>query len=249
MVIAGTRRGELLQSCFSFVSMDSTKGERIMQVGILGGTGPEGKGLALRLAKAGVDVLIGSRSAERAGQTAAELSKLLGKSPGRITGAQNEEVAAASRIAFLTVPFDHAVPLLDGLRLLFPPDSVLVDVTVPLVFESGRVSIRRLSEGSGSEHLKTHLPGHVEIVGAFKTIPAHLLEKPEEPLDCDVFISGDSAEAKKRVIEVVSRIDSLRPVDAGALSQALALECMSALAIGINRRYKAKYARYRVVGL
>jgi 8-hydroxy-5-deazaflavin:NADPH oxidoreductase len=223
--------------------------ERNMRVGLLGGTGPEGKGLALRLAKAGVDVMVGSRSAERAGQTAAELSALLGNPPGRIAGAANEEVAAASGIVFLTVPFQYAAPLLDSLREDFAPQSLLVDVTVPLLFESGRVSVRRLGEGSGSEHLKGHLPSHIDIVGAFKTIPAHLLEKPEEALDCDVFICGDSAEAKKRLIEVVSRIGGLRAVDAGPLSQAVALECMSALAIGINRRYKVKYARYRVVGL
>jgi 8-hydroxy-5-deazaflavin:NADPH oxidoreductase len=224
------------------------EGRAMQQVGILGGTGPEGKGLALRLAKAGIDVTIGSRSSERAGQAAAELSAMLSHSAGRLTGVDNEKAAAAG-VAFLTVPFEHAASLLDSLRGSFSPGTLLVDVTVPLLFESGKVTVRRLSEGSGSEHLKAHLPGHVDIVGAFKTIPAHLLEKPEEPLDCDVFICGDSAEAKKRLVEVVSLIDGLRPLDAGPLSQAFTLECMSALAIGLNRRYRVKFARYRIVGL
>ncbi|HWC77068.1 MAG TPA: NADPH-dependent F420 reductase, partial [Blastocatellia bacterium] len=106
-----------------------------------------------------------------------------------------------------------------------------------------------LPEGSASEHLRPRLPEHVHLVAAFKTEPAHLLVDPNEQLDCDVFIASDSKEAKARVMEAVSFIEGARPVDAGTLYSARALERMTVLAIGINRRYKIKAARYRVIGL
>jgi NADPH-dependent F420 reductase len=125
----------------------------------------------------------------------------------------------------------------------------VIDITVPVSFEQGRVRYVELPEGSASEHLKARLPETIPLVAAFKTEPAHLLAEIDEPLDCDSFVSSDSKDAKARVIEALGFIKGLRPVDAGTLYSARTLERMTVLAIGINRRYKIKTARYRVIGL
>ena len=216
-------------------------------LGFLGGTGIEGKGLALRFAKAGVPVLIGSRSLERAQAVSGELNQELGS--GLITGADNREMISACEIIFLTVPFEQAVTPIETYRDCFRPESILVDVTVPIQFVGGRPQLVRLTEGSGSQSLAKHLPEGVQLVGAFKTIPSHVLADVHVPLDCDVFVCGDSQTAKARVMEVIRAIPTVRPVDAGALEAAATLERMTLLAVGINRRYKIKSARFRVVGL
>lgn len=216
-------------------------------LGFLGGTGIEGKGLALRFAAAGVRVVIGSRSAERAAVVAGELNRQLGRE--LVAGAENREMIASSEIILLTLPFEQAAPALDTYRDLLRPGTVVVDVTVPVAFGGGRARPLSLPEGSGSQSLAKHLPEGVALVGAFKTIPAHLLADASASLDCDVFVCGDLADAKARVMEVIGRIPNLRAVDAGGLEVAGTLERMSVLAIGINRRYKIKSARFRVVGL
>jgi len=220
-------------------------------MGVLGGTGPEGSGLALRLGLAGFTVMIGSRSFERAREKAEELTHRSGQAshPSVFTGKENAEVARTSDLMFLTAPFAHAAELLRNCLPAFQAGSILVDVTVPVAFQAGRVQLMEFSEGSGSAHLATYLPETIMLVAAFKTIPAHLLMDLDVSPDCDVFVCGDSEEAKRRVIEVASRISGLRPVDAGPLQEARTLERMCALAIGLNRRYKVKTARFRVVGL
>jgi 8-hydroxy-5-deazaflavin:NADPH oxidoreductase len=225
--------------------------EKKMNIGVLGGTGPEGSGLALRLAQAGFPVLLGSRSTERARDKAQELTEKLEKAghSASFTSSDNRGVASASELLFLTAPFEHAADLLRDCQAAFREDAVLVDVTVPLVFQAGRVGLRELTERSGSEHLSKFLPGGVKIVAAFKTIPARLLGDLDASLDCDMFICGDSEEAKIRVLEIARRFPGLRPLDVGSLQEAGTLERMSALAIGMNKRYKAKYARFRVVGV
>ncbi|HJZ66773.1 MAG TPA: NADPH-dependent F420 reductase [Blastocatellia bacterium] len=225
-----------------------------LKVGLIGGTGDEGRGLALRFAIAGAQVTIGSRSTERAKATADELNQLLEARSTqstwqRIRHAGNRDAIAGSEIVLLTVPFKHAASTLDTHRDDFQSDSILVDITVPVSFEQGRASHVELPEGSASEHLKARLPENVALVAAFKTEPAHLLAEIDEPLDCDSFVASDSKEAKARVIEAIGFIEGLRAVDAGALESARVLERMTVLAIGINRRYKIKTARYRVVGL
>jgi NADPH-dependent F420 reductase len=222
-----------------------------MTIGMLGGTGREGSGLALRLSLAGFPILIGSRSSERAREKAEELRHRLGQAsdPTVFTGKENAEVARAADLIFLTAPFEHAAELLQACRPAFQTGSILVDVTVPLTFQAGRVQAMEFVEGSGSQHLANYLPEGITLVAAFKTIPAQLLADLNTRLDCDVFVCGDSQQAKGRVLEVASRIVGLRPVDAGPLREAHTLERMCALAIGLNRRYKVKTARFRVVGL
>jgi len=215
-------------------------------IGLLGGTGIEGKGLALRFAQAGVRVTIGSRAAERATATARALNQQLGRE--LIAAATNPQMIEASELVFLTVPFVQAAAALDAYRDCFRPGSIVVDVTVPIRSKT-TPGPGDLPEGSGSQHLAKRLPGGVALVGAFKTIPAHLLAALHLPLDCDVFVCSDSEEARARVMGVAQLIPTLRPVDAGGLGAAGALERMTALAVHLNRRYNIRSARFRVVGL
>ena len=226
-----------------------------MKLGVLGGTGRQGTGLGLRLAKAGFSVAIGSRSAEKGRKKARELSeqlegsRLTGSESSRLTGGENGVVVASAQMVFLTAPFPAAASLLRSHREAFREGTVLVDVTVPLVFSAGSVELLQLEEGSGSEHLAKYLPERIPLVAAFKTISASVLANLKVSLDCDVFVCGDWQEAKKRVMEVAACMGSLRAIDAGALRQAQALERMAVLAIEINRSHGIGSSRYRVVGL
>ncbi len=216
-------------------------------LGFLGGTGIEGKGLALRFGLAGAPVIIGSRSEERAAAIAQQYNEILGKP--HVRGMVNGDMLASAQIVFLTVPADQVVPAVDSCREDFPPGLILVDVTVPAKFQEGQVEYLEPLEGSNAELIVTRLPQHVTLVGAFKTIPAHLLAELEVPLQCDIFVCSDSQEAREKVMEVARLLPTLRPLDAGPLRAARALERMTVLAIHLNRRYKKKGARYSIVGI
>ncbi len=218
-----------------------------VRVGLIGGTGPEGRGLALRWAMAGATVRIGSRLVDRAHVAAAELNRILGDD--RILSGGNHSAISESDLVVLTVPFTHAASTIETHAADFREGSILIDTTVPVSFEEGRVRYIELPEGSASEHLRARLPAATPLVAAFKTIPAHLLEDSREPLDCDDLVASDSKEAKARVIEAMTLMAGLRPVDAGRLESARTIERMTVLAIGINRRYKIKTARFRIAGL
>lgn len=222
-----------------------------VKAGFLGGTGIEGRGLALRLVSAGISVAIGSRQQQRAQDTATSLNaELAGRSGFRpVIYGLNGEVAAQSEFIFLTLPFAHAAETLESCRDLFQPGTVIVDVTVPLSFAGGKVQVMPLPEGSGSRHLTKLLPAGIDLAAAFKTIPAHVLADLQEKLDCDVFVCSDSAAARSRVMDLIGRLSDVRAIDAGDLDSAATLERMCALAVGLNRRYKIKTSRYRVVGL
>ncbi len=215
-------------------------------IGLIGGTGPQGRGLAMRLAQAGFRVWVGSRSPERAKETAASLNTQAGTT--NIDGAGNAEVVAGSKYVLLTVPFDSAVQTLEGLGGHFTAGKVFVDVTVPLRFEKGGPTIVELPEGSASAHLRRIVPEGIPFVGAFKTLPAHLLEHVYTPLECDTFVFGDDESAKAEVMEIARRIPTLRPVDVGDLGAAPFVEGMTALVIRINRTLKSREGRYRIVG-
>lgn len=218
-----------------------------LRIGLLGGTGREGRGIASRWALAGAEINLGSRSIHRAQTVAEELNRMIGHS--RVRPVENRAAAAESDLIVLTVPFEHAAAMIETHNADFRDGAALIDTTVPIAFERGGARYVELPEGSGSEHLRARLKDSVHLACAFKTIPAHLLCEPDEALDCDEFIAGDSNEARERVIEAVGIIPGLRPVDAGPLKSARTLERMTVLAIRINRRYKIKTGRYRFVGL
>jgi 8-hydroxy-5-deazaflavin:NADPH oxidoreductase len=218
-----------------------------LKIGIIGGTGEEGRGLALRWAQAGAQVTIGSRTIEKAREAAEELNQAIGSD--KIHFATNEDAVKEAEFILLTVPFDYAASMLESLKEHFRAEATLIDITVPVSFEQGRVRYIELAEGSASEHLKARLPENIALVAAFKTEPAHLLVDANAKLDCDTFVASDSKDAKARVIEAIKYIEGLRPVDAGALYSARCLERMTVLLIGINRRNKIKTGRFRVLGL
>jgi NADPH-dependent F420 reductase len=215
-----------------------------MTIALLGGTGKEGQGLAVRFAAAGFQVVIGSREADKAQEVARRY-------PGAsISGGENTAILSEADFVFLCVPFERAGELLDTCRPYWREGCIVVDTTVPLRFEAGNVGLIELPEPSGSQHLAARLPAGVPLVAAFKTISAHTLADLSASLDCDLMVCGDDASARTRLIEAASGIGSgLRVLDGGPLRHARALEAMCALAIGLNRRYKAKSARFRVVGV
>ena len=217
------------------------------RIGIIGGTGPQGRGLAMRFARAGMEVWVGSRDESRARETAAALNAEAGTTG--IQGAGNRDVAGACRWVMLTVPFESAAETVRGLRESLRPGTVFVDVTVPLSFGKGGPFIVPLPEGSASQHLRAIVPEGIPLLGTFKTLPAHVLDELETPLACDTFVFGDNAEAKAAWMDVVRRIPTLRPLDAGGLSAAPFVEGMTALVIRLNRIAKSKEGRFRVVGI
>ena len=216
-------------------------------IALLGGTGKEGQGLAIRFAAAGFAVAIGSRDAAKAEEAAASLRERV---PGaRLGSGTNTAILQQAGLVFVCVPFDRAAGLLEECRPFWPHGCVVVDTTVPLRFEAGSVSLLELPEASGSEHLAAHLPTGIPLVAAFKTISAHTLAELDTSLDCDLVVCGDVPEARTRVARAASTFAGLRVLDGGPLRHARALEAMCALAIGLNRRYKAKSARFRIVGV
>ncbi|MBP1595480.1 MAG: putative dinucleotide-binding enzyme [Acidobacteria bacterium] len=218
-----------------------------MRLGFFSGTGPEGKGLSLRFAAAGASVVLGSRDLQRASRAADACNTVLGEP--LILGMENRELFSACNIIFLAVPYARAVDAVVDARPFLHAGHILVDVTVPLSFRGGGVEYLEQEGGSNSEIIARQLPAGIPLVAAFKTIPAGVLARLDAQLNCDVFVCGDDAEAKRSVLEAASLIPSLRPLDAGPLRSARILERMTALAAWLNLHYKSKGARYRIEGL
>jgi 8-hydroxy-5-deazaflavin:NADPH oxidoreductase len=207
-----------------------------VSVSLIGGTGRLGPGLALRLASAGLPVVIGSRQRDRAEQRAAEVADRIGASGGlaAIRGATNEEAAAAGDLAILTVPFEAQAELLPPLAGALR-GKVVVSTTVPVRFDTelGPVAVP-VAEGSAAEQVATLLAGS-PIVAGFHTVSSAHLSRLDRALDEDVIICGDDADAKRQVAEVTGLIPGFRVVDAGRLGNARHLEQLTVLLLGINR--------------
>lgn len=217
-----------------------------MRIGILGGTGREGRGLATRLARAGAEITIGSRDSERANEMA---DRLRGSHPGStIRGASNQGAVESADVVLLAVPYSGVETTLASVSGALRPDTLVVDVTVPVVFAGGAPSFVEPPDGSAGEFVRRLLPERVAVACAFKTLPASLLEQAD-PLACDDFVCGDSKVSRERVMALVASIPSLRPVDAGPLESARIIERLTLLAIRLNRRYKTHDARFQVVGI
>jgi NADPH-dependent F420 reductase len=215
---------------------------------IVGGTGALGAGLALRWAKAGMPIVLGSRSAERAEEAAAKLRE---KAPGaRIEGALNEEAAKQGEIVFLTVPFRAQSENLNNLREALRPGQILVDCTVPLAAAVSGKATRSLGvwQGSAAQQAQEMVPDGVTVIAALHTVGAPTLADPEAELDEDVLVCGDRKADKARVARLIELIPGLRPVNAGALEMARIVEQLTPMLISINTRYKA-HAGIKLTGL
>jgi NADPH-dependent F420 reductase len=210
----------------------------------LGGTGPEGRGLALRYALAGEEVVIGSRDAGRAQAVAEELRQL---APGAsIVGAENMEAARNGDVVFLTFPYEAQRSLLAGIMEELDGKTV-VNVVAPLVFEKGVARAVSVEGGSAAEESQALLP-RSRVVGAFQNLSARKLLATDQPLEGDAVVCSDDAEAKAEVMALVEVVKELRSVDGGPLECARYVEALTALLLNINRRYKAQ-ATIKVMGI
>lgn len=211
---------------------------------ILGGTGHEGAGLALRWAKAGYSIVIGSRSAEKAQATAAELNARLGVDTVR--GMDNVQAAQAASILVLTVPYAAHASTIETVREA-AQGKIFVDVTVPLV--PPKVSRVQLpAAGSASQEAQNLLGSNVKVVTAFQNISAEHLSDPDHPIECDVLVCGDDKEAKQVVIQLAVNA-GMQAWDAGPLANAVVPEALTSVLIGLNARYKVKSSGIRLTGL
>jgi NADPH-dependent F420 reductase len=217
-------------------------------VPIIGGTGALGFGVGVRLARAGVPVVIGSRDAARAAEAADKLRALVPSADVR--GLENPDAAQQGPIVLLCVPFRNQSENLTNLKGALQPAQILVDATVPLAAAvSGRATrLLGVPQGSAGLQAAEMVPDGVEVVSALHTVSAATLGDLEHELDEDVLVAGDSIEAKRRVAELIALIDGLRPVNAGRLEASKLIEGLTPLLIGINSRYKT-HAGVRITGL
>ena len=215
---------------------------------IIGGTGALGFGLGLRLAAAGVPVVIGSRRPESAADAAARLRERI---PGASAeGAENAAAAGSGPIVFLCVPFRAQSENLTNLKQALEPEQVLVDSTVPLAAAiSGKATrVLGVPQGSAAEQAQEMAPDGVTVVSALHTVSAATMGDLDQELDEDVPVTGDSKAAKRSVAALIGRIPGLRPVDCGRLEAARLVEGLTPLLIGVNSRYKT-HAGVKLTGL
>jgi NADPH-dependent F420 reductase len=219
-------------------------------IAVIGGTGPEGWGLAARWAKAGLDVVIGSREEARAEVAAQRVGERLGARV-RVRGMENAAAATIADTLVLCVPFSAQLPTLKSIESALRPGQVLIDCTVPLSTAVGGrpTTLLGVWQGSAAQQAATAVPRGLPVVGAFHNVSAPHLEALDHKVDCDVLVCGDSRDAKQRVARLVEAIDGCRYVDAGPLANARIVESMTALIIGINIRYKIRGAGVRLTGV
>ena len=216
-------------------------------VAVIGGTGPAGRGLALRWARAGETVIIGSRDAERANATAAEIQARV--PDGKIWGAENTAACSATDLVMLTVPFEGQAALLKQLKPALKTGTIVIDATVPLAASVGGRATRTLGvwQGSAAQQTAELVPEGVSVVSAFQNISAELLNG-DDPVECDIIVCSDNPDATKVAMELASTIPGVRAIDGGKLENSRIVEQITALLIGMNIRHKG-HAGIRLTGL
>jgi 8-hydroxy-5-deazaflavin:NADPH oxidoreductase len=220
-----------------------------MDVAVVGGTGAEGFGLALRLAQAGHRVTIGSRAAEKAADAVVRAKELLGDEAS-IDGAVNDAAVAGRDLVVVTVPFAGMIGIYKAFAPELQPRQIVVDTTSPLMAAVGGKASEAMRpwHGSAAELAASLLPDGVRLVAGFHTIAAETLMRLEAPLDSDVLLCGNDAEAKAMVGALLDSIPGTRWVDCGPLSMARITETLTPLLISINRKYTTHDAGFRIVG-
>ena len=216
-----------------------------MKIAILGGTGEQGPGLALRWAKAGEEVIIGSRQKEKGEKVAVELNQELGKE--LIRGTDNVTAAAAADVIVMTVPYSAHIGTLESVKEQCK-GKIFVDVSVPLDPENAR-RVTMPPAGSASEEAQQVLGPDVKVVCALQNISAHLLRDINAEIDCDVLVCGDK-DARPPVMQLISKIGGgIRAISAGPLEAARQIEPITALLIRLNILNKVHSAGIRITGL
>ena len=217
-----------------------------MTIAIVGGTGPEGSGLALRWAQAGETVVIGSRDPQRASAIAVEIQKQTG---GRVSGAENTTACQSAEIIVLTIPFEVHSTMLKQLKPALRSGQIVVDTTVPLAASVGGRPTRTIGvwQGSAAQETAELVPEGVAVVAAFHNVSADLV-KQSGPVDCDVIVCSDDKKAARTVRELARKIPGVRALDGGKLENARIVEQITALLIGFNIRLKG-HSGLRITGL
>jgi NADPH-dependent F420 reductase len=217
-------------------------------IAVLGGTGPAGMGLALRWARAGEAIILGSRDAQRAQEAADRINRRSGSS-ARASGMENGAACAAADILVLTVPFEGQAALLKQLKPAIRPGSILIDATVALAASVGGRASRTLSvwQGSSAQQAAELVPKGVSVAAAFHNLSADLLNG-DEALDCDVIVCSDDPTALQLARRLAAKIPGVRALDGGKLENARSLEQITALLIGLNIRHKG-HGGIRITGL
>src|SRR5438105_270585 len=220
-----------------------------MDIAVIGGTGDEGFGLALRLAQSGHNVVIGSRSEERGAQAAERARELLGGDIP-VDGTANETAAAGAELVFATGPYAGQAAIYRSIKEHVPEGRILCDTTTPLATAVGGRAwqVIRPWHGSAAEQAKALLGPGVRLVAGFHTVAAEPLQDLATSLEGDVLLCGDDADAKEQVGRLVEQIPDLRWVDVGALAMARVVEPLTALLVSVNRTYKLGKTGVRLVG-
>lgn len=219
-----------------------------MKIAILGGTGEQGPGLALRWALAGEEVIIGSRQKEKGEKVAAELNQELGQELGQnmLHGTDNVTAAAAADIVVLTVPYSAHVATLESVKDQLQ-GKIFVDVSVPLDPDNARKVVMPPA-GSATQEAKEILGDGVSVICALQNISAHLLRDVKAEIDCDVLVCGTPKEARETVIGLIEKLN-IQAVDVGPIEAASLIEPITALLIRLNIRNKVHSAGIRITGL
>lgn len=215
-----------------------------LSLAVIGGTGPEGRGLALRFAGRGHEVVIGSRAEERAQEAAEEIRETV---PGsQVVGRENGAAAGRGQIVVLTIPYagvqDTLPPLKDAVE-----GKIVVSAIAPIEFREGRPVALRVEPGSAAQHVQELLPG-ARVVSAFQTIDAHQLQALDHELDTDVIVCSDDVEARREIVRLASTLPGVHALSGGRLAASRYVEECTALLITLNRIYKA-HSGIRITGI
>ena len=218
-----------------------------MKIALIGGTGNIGQGLAFRLKLASFDVIIGSRSAEKAESKAEYFNSLVERLGGKgdIRGMVNEEASSNADVAIITIPWQHAFDTAERLKDNLA-GKIVVSPVVPMVAEDGVLRYVQPEEGSAGLQLARILDKSMVVV-AFNNIPARRFANPEEKFRWDIAVCGDNQEAKRTVMEIVNRIEGLKAYDAGELKNSKTIEALTPLLINIARKNRTKELGVRFV--
>lgn len=211
-----------------------------MKIAILGGTGPQGKGLALRFATAGIDVVLGSRDGERAVEIANELNQKQPDATGVISGADNRgATAAAEEFVILAVPFSAHNATLEAIKVDLS-NKVLVDIVVPLA-DGDPKAVTMPAEGSATEAAQALLGDDIPVVGALHNVSAATLNKLGHAINCDILVCGNDLSAKEKVMELISRLD-VNAYNAGPAVNARCIEAITPILIRLNISKKVPFS-------
>jgi 8-hydroxy-5-deazaflavin:NADPH oxidoreductase len=214
-------------------------------IAIIGGTGHEGLGLAMRFARAGQKVVIGSRSASRAAEAADKVREVVPE--GDVAGAENGQAAREAEIVLIGVPYEGQKDTVSALKDDLA-GKLVVNIVVPMEFGKGVASAVAVPEGSAAEQTKAILGDTARVVSAFHNLSAAELMEVDHPLNVDVLVCGGDTDSRAKVIDLVALLPGCRGVDAGPLRNSRYIEDITVLLVGINRRYKTQ-SGIRIVGL